>query len=1116
MATPITAVQAAKPPDMSQRSPNLPMPRTGELIQIPGLGHAEDSSPHRPDVSDFDCHDTTAETCDSQDNASSTLETSAPLLDALSNAPVNIDGLPVDESRTTQEPLEKPKIDPGMRWAIQAAQTEWERQSSRFLENKKIHHFNFLGEGVTHKTTTPPAVSLLVAVTGAKAGFASQWGSSETEIPDPHGYAMMRNAMRHIDPVIYRGSAEILYLRGSRLREAAMGLCENFYSQHGNWWSDTYGEQEDRPELDGMNILKYESQIFPVNGWFQNSSIMDRWDLCANSEKLANEKLHETQKKLKRQHACKRKGSPLYKLMTTEDLHLSLKERVDMPMAATSSKDGDCAGKGYSDWTVDLNQVFGECAKWSDEIDDEDEESIAPSLAAPLGNLTSAAVQPEAKRDLEGEAEVDVEPTSSATPDSHAAPDTSPVSTVADEKGLTIECEEVNGRPSPPAEHQSGPVHNSIIPCYADAKSLEHSLEGLTQEELEEEDREIYGDSAADSVSVPDTLRPLQKCGLVDRQDGVESSSESSEEGAYASSTTPTTPAESASLGISFCLPIREKSAALADQPQTVPATTPHISSLAASSVNFSLPIRKKPVAPFKGLQVVSAPILDVACLTSAADSTKPPIRVKLPGATNLPKDTVENDFVTSAEVSSSTSPPPASGSDMSYKAPSRPSSPVLQNVLSDLDDQDGIGENEQMSPISLETLNHVLLPLRLRNTPARRLTDSPFALKEMSIEAWPVTDTTNKDLSPSKCTAKPKSTSLVPTSNDFEPAIVSPKQRLGRFKRASLLSSKGSSIPRSKSFANLKDLAKEDSSPLSVQRQSSLPSHAELEKLAELPLPKTKYRSKLDKMEVISEENESEAEMRVSSKEPEALLPTTSDPAHQMKDDKVHNEDVTDEDGSDENSDDTGVVIHPKLPVRSPYKRPASNTPRKMMGRNSIWSDMPSYANSYTSIENLEPLDDIESVDVSVGGTGKHAIYDINNWAGVFEQESNNIDFPRSAPTNASDVPAPAEPLKAASSVAGSASSSPFGSSNASIEDTEATTPISIKPAKTITDVRLIRTKPATSIWGRIKAKVTAQPSRSSPAPPTKEKSKLAKKMKKFLRKGIEAFGAGARPVGL
>ncbi|ERF70541.1 hypothetical protein EPUS_07962 [Endocarpon pusillum Z07020] len=1133
MATNIPVVQAAEPPDMSQRSLGSPvreksfplcdhaprlipqMPRTGELIQIPGLGNAEESSPHQPDVSDLNCHDTTAQTGDSQDNASSTLETSAPLPDAISHAPVNIDGLPVDESRTIQEPLEKPHINRGMRCALQAAQTEWERQSSQFHKNKNIHHFNFLGEGVTHKTTTPPAVSLLVAVTGAKSGFVSQWGERGTEIPDPHGFAVMRNAMKHVDPVIYQGPAEILHLRGSRLREAATGLCKNFYSQHGTWWSDTYGEHEDRPELDGMNVLKYEPQIFPVNGWFQNSSMMDRWDLCRNSERLAKEKLQETQQVLKRQHACERKGSPLYEVMTTEDLHLSPKERVDMPMAATSSKDGDGARKGYSAWTVDINQFLGKCAKWSDEIDDEDEESISPSPAAPLGHLTSAAVQIEAKRDLEGEPKVDVEPTSSATPDSHAAPDTSPVSTVADDKGLTIECEEVNGRPSRPAELQSGPVHNSITPCHADAKSPEHSLEGLTQEELEEEDREIYGDTAAVSVSVPDTLRPLQKCGLVDRQDGVESSSESSEEGADASSTAPTTPADSVSLGVSFCRPIREKPAALVHQPQTVPATTPHISSLAASSVNFSFPIRKKPVAPFKDLQVVSATVFDDSSLTSAADSTKPPIRVKLPGATNLPKDTVENGFATSAEVSSSTSPPPASGSDMSYNAPSRPSSPLLQNVLSDLEDEDGIGENEQMSPISLKTLNHVILPLQLRKSPARRLTDSPFAPMEMSEEAWPATDTTNEEPSPSKCTAKPKSASLVLPSDDFEPAIVSPKQMLGKFKRASLLSSKGSSIPRSKSFANLKDLAKENSSPRSVQRQSSLPSHAELEKLAELPLPKTKYRSKLDKMEVISEENESEAEMSVSPEEPEALLTTTSDPTCQTKDDKAHNEDVTDEDGSDEHSDDTDVVIHPKSPVRSQYKRPASNTPRKMMGRRSIWSDMPSYANSYTSTGNLEPLDEVESVDVSVEGTGNRAIYAIDYWAGVFEHE-NNIDFPRSAPTNASNVPVSADPLTAARSVAGSASSSPHGSSNASAEDTEATTPISNKAAKTITDVHFIRTKPATSVWGRIKAKVTAQPSRSSPAPPTKEKSKLAKKMKKFLRKGIEAFGNGARPMGL
>lgn len=134
-----------------------------------------------------------------------------------------------------------------------------------------------------------------------------------------------------------------------------------------------------------------------------------------------------------------------------------------------------------------------------------------------------------------------MEPTVSTTSDNHAAAGNSPASTAADGKDLAVGLEGVSEPPSQPGAIQSGPAQKSITPCHVDAKLLEHAPEGLTQEELAEEDKEIYGASTTDSVNVADILRILQKPGLIDRQDGVESSNESSEEESEASSTAPTT-----------------------------------------------------------------------------------------------------------------------------------------------------------------------------------------------------------------------------------------------------------------------------------------------------------------------------------------------------------------------------------------------------------------------------------------------------------------------------------------------------------------------------------------------------------------------------------------------
>lgn len=373
-------------------------------------------------------------------------------------------------------------------------------------------------------------VSLLVAVTGAKAGFVVHKNQFDTHMPDPHGYAVMRNAMEYVDPVVCHGPAANLYLRGEFRREAATGLCEKFYSEHGALWGDRYGEEEDQPAFDAMRVTEYPCYSLPVNGWYKDPHVGDRWELFMKSNDLAIEHGRQQEKRWERQHACERKRSLLHQVVTVDDLDPAPKDQSDMPKADTALTTGQVAKKAYSNWTIDLNKCLDPCANWADEVEDEDDARLPVRVAGSLNESAAAVVQSAAIGEPEGDMEVGSAPTSAPVSDLAALPEPSPESTSVDDESLVDEAENTVELPSSASVLQPDPVHDSVTPSHTDTDLLGPAVEGLTKEELEEEDMQIYGDAPVASQELKEILRRLHESVLISRNDEAGSSSESSVE----------------------------------------------------------------------------------------------------------------------------------------------------------------------------------------------------------------------------------------------------------------------------------------------------------------------------------------------------------------------------------------------------------------------------------------------------------------------------------------------------------------------------------------------------------------------------------------------------------
>ena len=130
-----------------------------------------------------------------------------------------------------------------------------------FGEGMAVHHYSFIGHPVMCKTSTPPATSL--AIISGKPKLKEGYLLNQDDL---HRHAMLYNAMHLVDPVVYRGSADLLYdLKGTELENAVIGLVNKAYSGHGYWQGDHYDDYDDVPEYDPLNVHQYDEDEMYFN-----------------------------------------------------------------------------------------------------------------------------------------------------------------------------------------------------------------------------------------------------------------------------------------------------------------------------------------------------------------------------------------------------------------------------------------------------------------------------------------------------------------------------------------------------------------------------------------------------------------------------------------------------------------------------------------------------------------------------------------------------------------------------------------------------------------------------------------------------------------------------------
>ncbi|EGE02316.1 hypothetical protein TEQG_01354 [Trichophyton equinum CBS 127.97] len=125
-------------------------------------------------------------------------------------------------------------------------------------EKTAVHHYNFFGDAMPARSSTPPEVSLFVLLQGPKG-----WSHEGCCIA-----SLMRRAIKYIDPVLYTGPMEVLsYAHASDILKGITGYVHKFYTGHGSWVHDKAKRGKKKPVLDPTNSDSYYTEPWlPFNG----------------------------------------------------------------------------------------------------------------------------------------------------------------------------------------------------------------------------------------------------------------------------------------------------------------------------------------------------------------------------------------------------------------------------------------------------------------------------------------------------------------------------------------------------------------------------------------------------------------------------------------------------------------------------------------------------------------------------------------------------------------------------------------------------------------------------------------------------------------------------------
>jgi hypothetical protein len=254
--------------------------------------------------------------------------------------------------------------------ASTADDDEYNQQRSLMHQDPDIHHVNWMGQGVMGRTSTPAAVSLTVALTSAKARLVDNENLRDSTV--------LREAMLTVDPVVFYGDInQVKNLKGEALREAAIGAAAVCYTPFGHWKNDGYGEDDEHPLTDELDISRYIEGTTVINGWLENGA-PTRQDFWKDAEEAHNSVMAMRKKAAEERKLFGIGHTPLRSVLTVYGSQLTI-ATTQLPSCDASGLVTKAARRGSKDTTaspsplsVEEDDLFKN-ASWADDLDNEDE-----------------------------------------------------------------------------------------------------------------------------------------------------------------------------------------------------------------------------------------------------------------------------------------------------------------------------------------------------------------------------------------------------------------------------------------------------------------------------------------------------------------------------------------------------------------------------------------------------------------------------------------------------------------------------------------------------------------------------------------------------------------------
>ena len=253
-----------------------------------------------------------------------------------------------------------------------ADEIEYNNQRYLLYQDPEIHHINWLGQGVTGRTSTPAAVSLAIALMPAPGRYVNE--------EDLRGKTVLREAMLTIDPVVFYGDLnEVKDLKGEQLREAIIGSTAPYYTPFGWWKEDSYGEYDERPLTDELDITRYIEGTTIVNGWLDTAA-PTRQDFFNDAQQTYYSALDARKKRVKDRMMFGVGNTPLRSVLAADGLELNITAKQQpsgdasglITATAVRCTDTSVAKSAVACAPLGDDGLFKN-ASWADDLDDEDE-----------------------------------------------------------------------------------------------------------------------------------------------------------------------------------------------------------------------------------------------------------------------------------------------------------------------------------------------------------------------------------------------------------------------------------------------------------------------------------------------------------------------------------------------------------------------------------------------------------------------------------------------------------------------------------------------------------------------------------------------------------------------